>query len=1518
MKINPITFRLFLPILFVSLITSAGFANDYIEWLGTPVSANEENVEVRLFDHSDSGMRIVFDLKGAELITAPGFDGYEVEIRGEGHTTLNGVPSLPMISRLIAIPARVKVKVNFDYGDVIVRENIKILPASSKTIGELTGVDMLEYDNSVYASVAAFPRQLVEIGDPAIMRDLRVVRLTVNPVRWNPAEEKLYIYRNFEVELTYEDGGEINTLSAEPQKVSRSFSNLYNSAVLNFSELDLDVDEEFGTILMIAPDNGSVLEITQDLIDWKIRKGYPVVLANTSQTGTTASQIKTYIQNAYNTYEPKLEYLILIGDCAGSIAVAPSNSTGDHDYSRLEGSDILADISVGRFSCANTIQLMVEVNKVVGYESSPYMNETAWYKKGVVTAGSGSGISPIQVSQAIRYKALQNDYTEVDTLWWTMGGSIPSFIDSKINAGVGFMNFRGWMGMSGYSNSNIQGLTNYMKLPFAVEITCGTGDITSSGSDYPEEFFRVGTPNQPTGAIASIGTATTGTHTRFNNAVCLGIFGAIYDLDIFEFGSALVNGKYDLYRSFPNDPSQVSNYSNWNNLIGDPSCQMWTDIPAGMTVTFSDTIPVGSSEYNMSFIEEATEIPVSEVFVCLSGEGIYLTGITDENGEIGFALPVLGDGYFFVTATKHNYQPLVSRTILSESDIFVGIEDHSIDDDNTGSSSGNGDGNANPNETIELGIDLTNFGTGTAATNVSALLSCANPNAFLIQSACNFGTIAAGETVEIADAFIFALNPLVKHEEELPFYATFYSSEGSWESYLPVYVSAPQTVFQYSSVSSPNGRLDPGEEADLTVSLMNIGGLEGSNIEAVLISEHPLIEVLQGNSVYGNLAVSQSGTGDAFMVRAQNSVIPGTTCDFTVMIEGDNGYTDTTYFSLVVGAADNDDPTGPDEYGYYAMDTYDIEYSGHPVYNWIEIDPTLGGSGQDIGLTDFGNEQDDSRQLSLPFEFTYYGEAFNSIGVCSNGWLAFGDETGYYTNFRNWYIPSTLGPPALVAPFWDDLQLNISPARKVYSYYDETDNLFIIEWNVNNRGGSDPPEIFEVVLYDPEYYPTSSGDGIILFQYEDVTNTTGASRDNHYATVGIKSPDHTMGIQYTYWNDYTAGSSTLQDGLAIRFTTDTPARIFPPAIHPAPLTNIAEPSFYYPVYANIESYAPINPDSMFVYWNTSSTGVFTEIPLTPDTTGSEYDYAAFIPEIPPGDLMYYYYYVVDENSAYSYYPQGAPSNLLSFTVGPVEEVLFEDAELENGWSLGVTGDDATTGIWIREDPVESIADNSTIIQPEDDFTADPGHICFVTGNAEIGASGGTNDVDGGRTTLLSPVYDFSGLSQPLVSYWYWYTNSEGLNPNQDYWVVEVSNNAGGSWTTVVNTLESTPATWANHQFWLQEYVTPTSQVQIRFIASDEGSGSLVEACVDDISIVNLSDQWPEALVPASDIHLSVAGDDVIMNWTADPWGFNYIIVSSPLPYFDFEEGTVIGSTTSQSFSTVRTGYSEFYMIKVIR
>ena len=193
----------------------------------------------------------------------------------------------------------------------------------------------------------------------------------------------------------------------------------------------------------------------------------------------------------------------------------------------------------------------------------------------------------------------------------------------------------------------------------------------------------------------------------------------------------------------------------------------------------------------------------------------------------------------------------------------------------------------------------------------------------------------------------------------------------------------------------------------------------------------------------------------------------------------------------------------------------------------------------------------------------------------------------------------------------------------------------------------------------------------------------------------------------------------------------------------------------------------------------------------------------------------------------------------------------EDFDFSFGfWQTGATNDNATTGMWEIGSPIGSFADPSdpsTICQTDAQHTIG-GFQCAFTGNAASTNDGlGTNDVDGGHTTLLSPYYDLTSYTNPAFSYYRWYTNSpaSGANPGADWWQVLITDD-GVNWHYVENN-KSSDISWRKFAFRITDYVNLTNNVQLKFIASDSlhlgqylDGGSLIEAAVDDLMLYEVA------------------------------------------------------------------------------
>ncbi len=218
-------------------------------------------------------------------------------------------------------------------------------------------------------------------------------------------------------------------------------------------------------------------------------------------------------------------------------------------------------------------------------------------------------------------------------------------------------------------------------------------------------------------------------------------------------------------------------------------------------------------------------------------------------------------------------------------------------------------------------------------------------------------------------------------------------------------------------------------------------------------------------------------------------------------------------------------------------------------------------------------------------------------------------------------------------------------------------------------------------------------------------------------------------------------------------------------------------------------------------------------------------YDAVFPAIDCRTIVEYYFSAESTEGDYVTEPLLAPASMFNaLVIVDIDFAFADNFETDLGWT--VEDDDyITTGSWDRGIP-------GAYGRGDPPTDADGSGRCYLTGNSS------QEDIDDGTTLLISPVMD-AAVDSPVIAYWRWYSNIEGSTPYTDTFYVNVSDDAGASWTpleTVGPTGPEVEGGWYYKEFVIADYVDLTDQFMIKFEAGDLGEGSVVEAAVDGVEI----------------------------------------------------------------------------------
>lgn len=495
-----------------------------------------------------------------------------LSIADYGHTSELGRPRLPMLREFIEIPHGAEYELIAEELRVEeVRLGTRILPAQApvpKLAGAREQAPFL-LDNLTYATDSYQLEAPARLGEEIVMRGRRLVVLEIFPVDHNPVAGTVRVATEMRLSLRFTEADEVEASERLSRLSSPASDAVIHRVVLNARQFEarLMVDPNMTPpdgigFLMIADPSFMGNSSLQSLVALRNSGGFDVTLVDTNTTGSSASAIKNYIQQAYN--QEGIEFVLLIGDTnliphwTGS---GSYNPTTDLNYACVDGSDYVPDVTRGRFPVRTNAQLDRLCNKVIAMSSESvkeavFMASEDNYRisEGTHNYCINTHLNPENWASDKLYCHTYNATTQQVRNAFNEGRTV------GVYSGHGYSG--GWSDGPAFNQSDVRNLVNSI-YPFVQSFACSTGPFNMT------ECFAETWVVDDAGAAAFFG-ASESSYWDEDDILERRMFDGCFDLGHDRVGTMIDYGQYELYLYYGNN-SFMRMYYEMYNLMGDPS-----------------------------------------------------------------------------------------------------------------------------------------------------------------------------------------------------------------------------------------------------------------------------------------------------------------------------------------------------------------------------------------------------------------------------------------------------------------------------------------------------------------------------------------------------------------------------------------------------------------------------------------------------------------------------------------------------------------------------------------------------------------------------------------------------------------------------------------------------------------------------------------------------------------------------------------------------------------------------------
>lgn len=549
------------------VLLAAGFASAGSQIIKVDGSIGERTPTVNVTVNSTAAFEFELHIPMFRMndVQREGQTWQRIVFENASQRAMPGEPELPVFTRFIAVPQGAEPQVKVVVTGAKEMDGVNCLPAQ-EAVAECydDAPPSFTIKQALYDTNAFFPGYIYKVEGPFTIRGLRMIRLDVYPVQVNPATGEATLITDLEVAIDFQ-GSKGKFFS---DRRGRNFQAIYETAMNRMSFANEPPPALTGKspngaefVILSAPD---LADAAQTLADWKNLQGYDTEVYTTADSGTSIAEIKAWVQDAYDTWDPTPEFILFFGDAE---FISPTyddpQTASDLHYVTVEGDDEWEDIFHARISVDTLAEAEKRVADIIRYERTP-IEDPSFYNTATQAAYFQPGYydpdyaerrfcrtteeiyqwfnnvmpdSPF-VSNRIYFTDNyctplywnQDDYNW-SLQWWLDAGLSPLNIPedllrangfawdgnavditAAVNGGTGFLTHRDHGDVDGWSepafnNADVQALANGELQPVLWSINCLTGyfDNETAGASHSIAFTELWERHANGGAVGILG-----------------------------------------------------------------------------------------------------------------------------------------------------------------------------------------------------------------------------------------------------------------------------------------------------------------------------------------------------------------------------------------------------------------------------------------------------------------------------------------------------------------------------------------------------------------------------------------------------------------------------------------------------------------------------------------------------------------------------------------------------------------------------------------------------------------------------------------------------------------------------------------------------------------------------------------------------------------------------------------------------------------------------------------------------